>query len=160
MRSQDVVIRPYRPEDREVMKDITVRAFEGVSIDHNIEKRFGLINGTDWAWRKRRHIDWDCDAQPDGVFVAKEGGRLIGYITTRLDRDTKIGLIPNMAVEREYQGKGIGRRLIETAFDFFRRNGMKYAKIETLEQNPVGQHLYPSCGFKEVACQIHFFREL
>ena len=155
-----MVIRSYRPEDRETLKEITARTFAEVSIDKNIEKGFGLINATDWAWRKRRHIDWDCEAQPDGIFVAEEDGRIIGYITTRLDHETKTGLIPNMAVEREYQGAGIGRRLIETALDFFQAREMGYAKIETLDGNLVGEHLYPSCGFKEVARQIHFFREL
>ena len=33
---------------------------------------------------------------------------------------------------------------------------MTIAKIETLVQNPVGSHLYPSVGFQEVARQIHF----
>lgn len=153
-------IHPYRPEDREVLKDITAHTFAEVSIDRNIEKQFGLINGTDWAWRKRRHIDWDCDAQPDGILVAEEDGRIIGYITTRFDQETKVAWIPNMAVEPEFQGRGIGRQLIEAALDLSRQKGMKYAKIETLAQNPVGQHLYPSCGFKEVARQVHFFMEL
>ena len=30
------------------------------------------------------------------------------------------------------------------------------AKIETLEQNPIGRHLYPSLGFQEIARQIHY----
>jgi ribosomal protein S18 acetylase RimI-like enzyme len=153
-------VRLYRPEDREILKDITARTFEQVSIDRNIEKYFGLLNGTDWAWRKRRHIDVDCDAQPEGILVAEENGRIVGYITSRLDPATKVGWIPNMAVEPDYQGRGVGRQLIEAALDLFRRHGMKYAKIETLDQNPVGQHLYPSCGFKEVARQVHYFREL
>jgi ribosomal protein S18 acetylase RimI-like enzyme len=153
-------IRPYRPEEREILKDITARTFEEVSIDRNIEKQFGLLNGTDWAWRKRRHIDGDCDAQPDGILVAEQDGRIVGYITTRFDRDAQVGLIPNLAVEPEFQGRGIGRQLIEAALDLFRRNGLKYAKIETLDQNPVGQHLYPRCGFKEVARQVHYFMEL
>lgn len=153
-------IRPYRPEDREILRDITARTFAEVSIDRNIEKQFGLINGTDWVWRKLRHIDGDCDAQPDGVLVAEEDGRVIGYITMRFDEATKVAWIPNMAVEPEFQGRGIGRQLILTALDWARQKGMKYAKIETLAQNPVGQHLYPSCGFKEVARQVHYFREL
>ena len=33
---------------------------------------------------------------------------------------------------------------------------MTVAKIETLEQNPIGRHLYPSVGFIEVARQIHY----
>lgn len=153
-------IRPYRPEDREILKNITTNTFGPVSIDGNIEKQFGLLNGTDWAWRKRRHIDADCDAQPDGILVAEDEGRVVGYITTRLDRATKLGWIPNMAVEPDCQGRGVGRRLIEAALDLFRRNGMTHAKIETLAHNPVGQKLYPSCGFQEVARQIHFIAKL
>ena len=38
--------------------------------------------------------------------------------------------------------------------------GMQVAKIETLEQNPVGQHLYPRLGFQEVARQIHYAMRL
>jgi hypothetical protein len=33
---------------------------------------------------------------------------------------------------------------------------MTIAKIETLEQNLIGRHLYPSLGFVEVARQIHY----
>ncbi len=153
-------IRPYRPEDREILKNITTNTFGPVSIDGNIEKQFGLLNGTDWAWRKRRHIDADCDAQPDGILVAEDEGRVIGYITTRFDPATKLGWIPNMAVEPGHQGRGVGRRLIEAALDLFRRNGMTHAKIETLDQNQVGQKLYPSFGFKEVARQVHYVMKL
>jgi hypothetical protein len=37
---------------------------------------------------------------------------------------------------------------------------MQVAKIETLEQNPVGQALYPDLGFQEVARQIHYAMRL
>ena len=56
----------------------------------------------------------------------------------------------------EARGQGLGRRLIEHALAHFRAAGMTIAKIETLEQNAVGRHLYPSVGFVEVARQIHY----
>jgi len=37
---------------------------------------------------------------------------------------------------------------------------MTHAKIETLAQNAVGCHLYPSVGFEEVARQVHFVMAL
>ena len=60
---------------------------------------------------------------------------------------------------REKSGRarqGVGRRLIEHAVAHFRAAGMTIAKIETLEQNSIGQHLYPSVGFVEIARQIHY----
>ena len=34
------------------------------------------------------------------------------------------------------------------------------AKIETLEQNPVGTTFYPKMGFIEIARQIHYVQSL
>jgi ribosomal protein S18 acetylase RimI-like enzyme len=49
---------------------------------------------------------------------------------------------------------------MEHAFAYFRNAGMEVAKIETLDQNPVGQVFYPSMGFEEVARQIHYAKKL
>ena len=72
------------------------------------------------------------------------------------DLETRIGWIHNLAVAEQTRGQGLGRWLIEHALAHFRSAGMKIAKIETLEQNSVGRHLYPSVGFVEVARQIHY----
>ena len=62
--------------------------------------------------------------------------------------------------EAAVRGQGLGRRLIEHALEYFRSERLEYAVIETLEQNDVGRHLYPDCGFEEVARQVHFARRL
>lgn len=155
-----VVIRPFLPSDLPRLREITVASFDGVSIDQNIEQQFGLVNGHDWQWRKARHIDDDVQRDPQGVFVAVEGEEILGLITTWMDRQAGLGHIPNLAIAAAARGQGLGRKLIEHAVEHFRRHGLKMAKIETLAQNPVGQHLYPACGFREVARQIHYVRPL
>ena len=130
-------IRAYRASDLDTLKRITVEAFDGVSIDHNLERAFGPIAGHDWRWRKARHIDDDVTAAGALTWVAEdEAGEVVGYIGLR--------------------GQGVGRQLIEYALERFREAGLEVARIETLEQNPVGRHLYPACGFVEVARQVHF----
>lgn len=154
-------IRPYRPEDLPRLQEITADTFGPVSIDRNMEQRLGSFGTGSWRERKVASIADDCAAQPDGVFVAEDAaGRLVGYITTRLNSASGVGWIPNLAVDPRCQGKGLGRALIQHALDFFRRSGMHVAKIETLEQNPVGRALYPGLGFREVARQIHYAMRL
>ena len=150
------MIRTYRPSDLETLQEITLICFDGVSIDQSIENAFGAFGETDWRQRKARHIDEDAQANPDGIFVYEEDGKPIGYITTRIFRDALIGQIPNISVLPGHQGKGIGKALMKSAFDYFEEQGMKVAKIETLDQNDIGQGFYPSAGFKEVARQIHY----
>lgn len=153
-------IRPYQPQDLETIREITVEAFTGVSIDEGIEHEFGIVNGHDWKWRKGRHIDVDTQRDPKGIFIVEIDGQIAGYITTWQDTDAGIGYIPNLAFRPEHRGKGLGRTLIEHALDYFRQCGITLAKIETLAQNDVGNHLYTSIGFKEVAHQVHFIADL
>ena len=155
-----MLIRPYRPEDLPALKAITVEAFDGVSIDQGIEREYGPVNGHDWRWRKARHLDEDAAREPAGIFVAEHEGQIVGYITTWQDRAAGIGHIPNLAIAASYRGQGLGRQLIEQALAHFRTCGLSHAKIETLVQNDVGNHLYRSLGFREVARQIHFVGEL
>lgn len=150
------MIRTYRPEDLNALKEITVICFEGVSIDHNIEKKFGQFADADWKVRKAKHIDEDAKANPEGIFVYDDNGKVAGYITTRINRESKIGGIPNLSVLPEYRGKGVGKALMKAAFDYFEQQGMAIAKIETLDQNAIGQNFYPGVGFVEVARQIHY----
>ena len=171
-----MIIRPYQPADLPLLKAITVEAFTGVSIDHGIEEQFGPINYHDWKWRKARHIDDDVARDPAGIFVAVHGSphaeredgisrsemptKVVGYITTWQDREAGIGHIPNIAIAPEFRGQGLGRLLIEHALAHFRASGLTHAKIETLAQNAVGNHLYRDLGFVEVARQVHFVAKL
>jgi ribosomal protein S18 acetylase RimI-like enzyme len=160
MEKTDFTIRKYQESDRAALKEITALAFDGVSVDQNIESKYGVIAGKDWRFRKGRHVEWDIAGHPAGIFVAEVDGRPAGFIAARPDYDTKIAGIPDMAVHPHYQGKGIGTALIKTALDYLVSQGMQYVRIETLEQNTVGQKLYPRMGFEEIARQIHYIMPL
>ncbi len=154
-------IRLYKNCDVDELKRLTVEGFEGIAIDQNTEKALGIVGEHDWRWRKSRHVDEDIAANPAGVFVAVDDADVVlGYISTRIDREARKGRIPNLAVDKTQRCQGIGRTLIQHALEYFRQEGMDFAVIETMANNPVGQHLYPSCGFVEVGLQIHYAMKL
>lgn len=155
-----LTIRACRENDLARLKEITIEGFDGVSIDQNIEQRLGPVGGHDWRWHKGRQVEGDFHSDPAGVFVAEAGGEVVGYVSTRVDSEAGVAYIPNIALASKWQGKGYGRRLLEVALDRFRRMGIDCVRIETLEQNPVGQHLYTDLGFHEVARQIHYCTRL
>ena len=154
----NIIIRPYRETDRRAVVELTVASFLGVSIDHNLDRGLGPVAGKGWRWRKGRDIEQDIDSPGSELAVAvdQDRGQAVGYVTMAVDHETRIGWIHNLAVADNVRGQGLGRRLIEHALDYFRAAGMTVAKIETLEQNPIGRHLYPSLGFREIARQIHY----
>lgn len=154
-------IRNFQPDDLAILRQIVADAFDGVSIDQGIHAAFGPVNGHDWKWRKARHLDEDAARDAAGIFVAEnEDGRILGCITTWQDREAGVGHIPNLALVPEARGRGLGRALIEHALAHFRRCGLEIARIETLVQNAVGNHLYRDVGFQEVARQVHFAMDL
>ncbi len=153
-------LRPYGTKDLDAIKLLTIEAFDGVTIEQDIEDVLGILHGRDWRWRKARHIDADAAANPAGIFVAEALGCVVGYVTTRIDREAGQGRIVNLAVGLDFREHGLGRRLIEHALEYFRRESLEYAMIETMDQNETGQHLYPACGFVEVSRQVHYARKL
>lgn len=154
------MIRKYRDSDLETLRQITAVCFERVSIDKNIEDKFGVIAGVNWKERKKAHINHDVSRNADGIFVAEVNGEIAGYVTTELNAKSKIGDIPNFSVEPRFQRCGIGRQLLETALVYLKQSGMLHARIATLEQNQIGAEFYPRMGFVEVARQIHFIQPL
>lgn len=160
MSEDGIILRAYQPGDVPILRQITIDSFSGVALDQLLEEKFGKWSERSWKARKADHIDDDVASNAPGVFVAERDGVILGYITTRVDKPNSRGRIPNMAVVEEARGLGLGRRLILHALDYFRAEGLQLAQIETMASNPIGQHLYPSCGFEEVARQVHYAMRL
>jgi len=155
-----MTIRPFQPRDLDRVLAITVDSFGPVSIDRNIEERFGEVGGASWQERKALDVRRDTEAFPEGCFVAEDDGEVVGYITTVINQHARIGRIPNLAVDPEHRRQGIAAALIGRAMEFFRERQLAMAKIETLVQNEPTQLLYPRFGFVEIARQIHYVAPL
>jgi ribosomal protein S18 acetylase RimI-like enzyme len=156
-----VRIRGLQAGEVPAIKAITQEAFAGVCVDYWIEQACGALGATDWRARKVRHVDDDVAAPGARVLVAEgEGGQVVGYVSARVDPRTGLGQIPNLAVRADHRGQGLGRQLLAAMMERLRRDGMRWAKIETLERNERGRALYPSLGFQEICRQIHYVRRL
>ncbi|MBT4723546.1 MAG: GNAT family N-acetyltransferase [Planctomycetaceae bacterium] len=157
---QDVKIQQARASDLEIVIQLTLESFGLVSFESNIESEFGLVNGTSWRDRKADHIRADF-ADPDGrILLANSDEQAIGFVSIRLNRKTKIGVIANLAVRPAKRNSGVGRKLILAAIDEMKKEAMELARIETLGQNEIGQSLYPNLGFREIARQIYYCQDL
>lgn len=156
----DILIRKYRRSDRDAVLRITEESFDGFCLDKNMEDNFGPIANTTWQERKREGIDYDLRRNTEDVLVAELDGEVVGFVCTRLYHQHRTGHVANMAVAKDHQGCGVGKALMRRALDHFRKRGMRYARVETLEQNFKGQKLYPAFGFKEIGRQVYYLREL
>ena len=158
--SETVTIAPGDRAHAEAAATITREAFEGVAIEEAIEQALGPTGQLSWQDVKADEVRREFHDHPDHCFVAMAGGRVVGYVTNDVLPQTSRGRISNLAVAKEFRGRGLGRQLIQRSLEHFRSLGLTRAKIETLASNPIGQKLYPSMGFREVARQIHYAMKL
>lgn len=78
--------------------------------------------------------------------VALAGEGLVGYCYCSIEG--KHGHLIRMAVHPDWQGQGIGTRLLAEAGQFFRGVGVRLVTLNTQEENKRAQRLYREFGFR------------
>ncbi len=149
-------IEPARPEDEAGIIEITIQAYENVTIEHTTDRRFGVVGPTDWRRRKADSVRAELADPNVTTLLAREGEEIAGYATVHMDDKTRFGRVLNLAVSTNNHRRGIGRKLLEASINLMRERGMRLARIETLHDNVAGQRLYPDVGFEEISRQIIF----
>lgn len=85
------------------------------------------------------------------VFLVTElDKRVVGYVCGDIKEwypDYKIGSVIDLAVKKEYQGKGIGKKLLNSIVDLFKEKNCKEIKIDVHMKNKKAFNLYKSLGF-------------
>lgn len=59
-----------------------------------------------------------------GIFKATEGGKEAGEMTYSRMKENKI-VIEHTQVEPEFQGQGVGKKMVQEAVEFSRQNNLK-----------------------------------
>ncbi|WEG18800.1 GNAT family N-acetyltransferase [Alkalihalophilus pseudofirmus] len=89
-------------------------------------------------------------------FIAEESGGIIGVLVLLPTRPDTVELV-NVAVCKDMQGRGIGRRLVEFAVDSAKKQGFKTIEVGT-GNSSIGQiALYQKCGFRMIGVDVDFF---
>ena len=89
------------------------------------------------------------------VFLAKKDNSYVGYISIKIENN--IGEI-GMSVLENYQGKGIGSRLVLHILDFAKKTRCKKIKLEVWEKNKKAITLYKKFDFSVIAEKKNFYK--
>jgi len=92
-------------------------------------------------------------SEPEGMFVAECGGRVVGNCFATSDGLTSAeGSLHYVAVDPRYQGKGIGGKLTDRCFAYLRTKGMKTVRLGT--DRPLAMRFYMKYGFEIVGWSV------
>jgi ribosomal protein S18 acetylase RimI-like enzyme len=84
-------------------------------------------------------------------FWALDGTEIVGFMACYFNHPEKeFGYITTISVVIKHQGKGKGKKLIQSAIDYATKNGFQKLRLEVNKYNLKAMHLYKKIGFLDV----------
>ena len=84
--------------------------------------------------------------------VATDGSAIVGVALC--GHDGRRGHIYHLAVDPAYQGRGLGKRLLDESLADLRRTGVKRVIIMVADDNPSGRQFWKRFGYEEISGAI------
>jgi ribosomal protein S18 acetylase RimI-like enzyme len=84
--------------------------------------------------------------------VATDGSAIVGVALC--GHDGRRGHIYHLAVDPAFQGRGLGKRLLDESLEDLRRTGVKRVIIMVADDNPSGRHFWTRSGYEEISGAI------
>lgn len=128
-----VVLRSYTPADAEPLLAVNAAAFA-----HHPEQ--GGLDARGLAARMSE--DW---FDPEGLIVAVEDGRMLGFHWTKQIGD--LGEVYVVGVDPAAQGRGLGGRLLQAGLDHLAESGCRTVILYVDSADTVAVGMYVSAGF-------------
>lgn len=89
--------------------------------------------------------------------VAEEGEKILGYCGVVTVQDE--GDITNVAVEKNSQNQGIGKKLLEEMFQRIQKAGVCRLFLEVRAGNAAALHLYEKMGFVQMGIRKNYYEQ-
>ena len=141
-------IRPARSDDTTEIARIHVEAWRDA---------YAALLPAEYLARLDSKIEaarWSRASRVESTLVADAHGEVVGYAIigpARKRRETPSGEVYALYVETDWREQGVGRALIEAAFDAFRYRELTKAVIWCLEGNFAGRGFYERCGGRRMS---------
>ncbi|NER52278.1 MAG: GNAT family N-acetyltransferase [Symploca sp. SIO1A3] len=146
-------IEQYNPQHLNAVVCLSLRAWTPVfdsiknAIDPDVYQTFYPEN---WRVSQQKAVEDVCSAEDTHVWVAIDADSTVGFVAVKLHSEDKMGEIYMVAVEPDFQGRGIGSALIEFALEWMKDAGMSIAMVETGGDSghAPARHTYEKIGFR------------
>jgi GNAT superfamily N-acetyltransferase len=165
-------IAPYNPHQLDAVIRLSLRAwtpvFDSIQNAMNADV-YQAFYPEHWRVSQQKAVEDVCAAEDTNVWVARvfdrpevnDADSIVGFVAVKLHKDDNMGEIYMVAVEPDFQGRGIGSALIEFALGWMKEVGMSIAMVETGGDpgHAAARHTYEKAGF-ELFPVARYFKKL
>jgi ribosomal protein S18 acetylase RimI-like enzyme len=127
-------IQPYDTSHLEAVIRLSLRAwapvFDSIQSVMNADV-YREFYPDDWRVSQQQAVENACAEENIQTWVAIEDVSTVGFVALRLHPASKMGEIYMIAVDPDYQGRGIGAALTDFALEWMKGAGMSVVMVET-----------------------------
>lgn len=132
-------------------------AVAAIARDGFIDARFTGDPHFPRAWGQELFAAWARNlvlGAADAVTVAEHSGRIIGFVSMTLDEARRSRVPPLLAIDRSYNGWGIGAMLARRMLEWYREQGVKVFIGGTEKSNTPINALYARLGISFIDANL------
>lgn len=172
--ADELHVRPMALEDVVRLSEIDANFESSLYLDV-VKEVYGL--NVTWRLIERPLVppfictDYDFDAQErrevgrrlkagDGLWLVAEltrRGRLAGMVDVQRQAWRKAGWVWNIAIDRAYRGRGLGRALMERVMEWGQCQDLRAIILETQTNNWPACRFYQHLGFELTGIDDHYY---
>lgn len=153
-------IIPYEPPMRQAALDLALRAWSSVFPQLKAAVPgfvYGAFYPEEWQKRQLSDLGQILDNEPHTVDVAmlqgqngSETPQLAGWVCTRIHPEDSMGEVYILAVDPQFQRRGIGHALMNHSHDRAQAAGMTMMMVETGDDpgHAPARHTYEAAGYQ------------
>lgn len=155
-----VEIERYEESKLEEIVQLSFRAWQPVfaSIESAMDADVYRELYPDWRVAQRAAVESVCADEDTHVWVASKESRIVGFVALQLHRDNRMGEIYMIAVDPDFQRRGIATALTNYSLAWLKDAGMPVAMVETGEDpgHAPARRTYESAGFRRLPIARYF----
>ena len=156
-------IEPYDASMLDAIVELSLKAWKPVfeSIAQAMDPEVYREQHPDWRVTQRASVEAACRDETVTVFAATEGSRVVGFAALKLHVEDRIGEIYMIAVDPEFQRRGIAAALTEHSVAWLKNAGMTTAMVETGGDpgHAPARRTYEAAGFRPFQ-SMRYFKKL
>ncbi|MCF4097916.1 GNAT family N-acetyltransferase [Maritalea mediterranea] len=150
----EIEIIPFEAGFRQAVIDLTIDVWTPIFAKTKREVPgfvFEAFYPDGWAARQKQDVGHLLDSEPANIWLAVKNGRLVGFLGLRFHDQDQMGEIYIIAVAPQYQGQGIGRKLMQFAQERTAEMGLSMLMVETIGDtgHAPARRAYEAFGFEE-----------
>ncbi len=142
------VISPLTSKDLPA-QDALIREVWFIGMDALREKIYGRPIGEPWQEKISRSVKEYLATSGVAAIKATLDGKFAGFLSYRIDRENRFGEIGYNAVDPQFRGHGLAKKMLRHALDHLRAEGIENVEVITGEDegHAAARRLYEGMGF-------------